>query len=110
MRNNYPNNAFKFTKSGEIVVRVRASEEDGQTAVFRFEVADTGTGFKPVLHDHIFSRFTQADSSTTRRFGGTGLGLALCKEFAELMGGDAFGLPSALSIAHPYWPSSQPRL
>ena len=83
---NLLSNAVKFTDvSGEVAVRVSASGEDPQ--VLRFEVTDTGIGIEPGVLEHIFEPFQQADSSTTRRYGGTGLGLTITRQLVELMGG-----------------------
>jgi signal transduction histidine kinase/DNA-binding response OmpR family regulator len=79
---NLLSNAAKFTESGEVTLAV---ERTGESLSFR--VADTGIGMTPEQQDRLFQRFTQADVSTTRRFGGTGLGLALTKAFAEMLGG-----------------------
>ena len=81
---NYLSNALKFTQHGRIHVHLfRRSHE-----VARIEVSDTGIGVSPELRATLFQPFTQADSSTTRRFGGSGLGLSICRELATLMGGD----------------------
>ena len=80
-------NAVKFTESGEIVLKAETLDSgDGGTQV-RFSVSDTGIGIPPSRLDAIFLSFTQADMSTTRRYGGTGLGLTICKELVDLMGG-----------------------
>jgi signal transduction histidine kinase/CheY-like chemotaxis protein len=84
-------NALKFTPGGGSV-RVCLRRRDGD---FELSVADTGIGIAPGDQQRIFERFQQADATTTRRFGGTGLGLALVKEFAELMGGSV-GVESAV--------------
>jgi PAS domain S-box-containing protein len=81
---NYLSNALKFTHAGAIVLQVRGSA-GGRT---RLEVRDSGIGVSPEARDLLFLPFTQADSSTTRRFGGSGLGLSICRELATLMGGD----------------------
>jgi len=70
-----------------MVVRARVLESDDGGTVARFEVHDTGVGVPADLQDSIFEPFSQADSSTTRRFGGTGLGLTITRQFVELMGG-----------------------
>lgn len=80
---NYLSNAIKFTERGQVTVR--AYEKDGSH--YCIEVSDTGIGISPDQLARLFAAFTQADSSTTRRFGGTGLGLAVSKRLAELMGG-----------------------
>jgi signal transduction histidine kinase len=80
-------NAHKFTHGGEVTLEVRAEERpDGSVVVF--EVADTGIGMRPDQLARIFEPYTQADPSTTRRFGGTGLGLTLSKQLVNLLGGD----------------------
>ena len=80
---NLLSNAAKFTEGGRITLRVR--QEAGWMS---FVVADTGIGMTPEQMGRLFQRFSQADESTTRRFGGTGLGLALSRAFARLLGGD----------------------
>ena len=80
---NLVSNALKFTAEGE----VRLSVEDADDDRVRFTVTDTGVGFEPDQKARIFGRFHQADGSITRRFGGTGLGLTISRELAELMGG-----------------------
>jgi PAS domain S-box-containing protein len=84
---NLAGNALKFTEKGEVAVRV-AVEEDGRNyAMLRFSVSDTGIGIPTEKQGQIFEAFAQADMSTTRRFGGTGLGLTICKKLVKLMGG-----------------------
>jgi signal transduction histidine kinase/ligand-binding sensor domain-containing protein/CheY-like chemotaxis protein/HPt (histidine-containing phosphotransfer) domain-containing protein len=84
---NLVGNAVKFTERGEVVVRADVELGDGDRAVARLVVADTGIGMEAAAVEKIFEPFAQADETTTRRFGGTGLGLAICRELAELMGG-----------------------
>jgi CheY-like chemotaxis protein len=84
---NLVGNAIKFTASGEVVVRVKREPSDDPRAVLHFIVSDTGIGIPADKHASIFESFTQADASTTRRFGGTGLGLTICSRLASLMGG-----------------------
>jgi signal transduction histidine kinase/CheY-like chemotaxis protein len=84
---NLLSNACKFTKEGEVtlsVVRTRAPERDW----IEFSVADTGIGMTAEQQDRLFEDFTQADSSTARRYGGTGLGLAITRRLVHMMGGD----------------------
>jgi len=81
---NLLNNASKFTQDGLITLRIGPDPEAGWV---RFEVQDTGIGMTPEQAERVFQEFTQADESTTRRFGGTGLGLALCRKFTALLGG-----------------------
>jgi signal transduction histidine kinase/DNA-binding response OmpR family regulator len=80
-------NAIKFTATGEVVVRVERERDDGAQTVVRFTVRDTGIGIPLDKQTAIFEPFTQADSSTTRRFGGTGLGLTITAQLVTLMGG-----------------------
>ena len=82
-------NAVKFTERGRICVRVRPLEESASDLLLRFEVEDTGIGIAADKLGNLFNAFEQGDSSTTRRFGGTGLGLALTRHLAQLMGGEA---------------------
>lgn len=80
-------NALKFTPSGEVVVRISASENPGRHAEIRFEVTDTGIGIDEEGQKRLFQVFSQVDSTTTRYFGGTGLGLAISQRLTHLMGG-----------------------
>ena len=84
---NLLSNAAKFTEDGRIALRVRREARPGGDWV-SFAVEDTGIGLSPEQMTRLFQRFSQADESTTRRFGGTGLGLALSRAFARLLGGD----------------------
>jgi PAS domain S-box-containing protein len=84
---NLGGNAMKFTEKGEIAIRVSLESEDERTATIRFSVRDTGIGIPANLQDILFSPFTQVDGSTTRKYGGTGLGLVISRQLAELMGG-----------------------
>jgi CheY-like chemotaxis protein len=83
---NLLSNACKFTKQGEVALRVK-KVFDGRNWV-EFAVSDTGIGMTPEQQAKLFEEFTQADSSTARKFGGTGLGLAICRKLARMMGGD----------------------
>jgi PAS domain S-box-containing protein len=80
-------NAIKFTHQGEVVVRVGVEEETSTEVELHFAVADTGIGLAKEKQDLIFEAFTQADSSTTRQYGGTGLGLTICTRLVRMMGG-----------------------
>jgi two-component system, sensor histidine kinase and response regulator len=82
---NLVGNAIKFTKEGEIVLSVRKTEQDG--ALLQFSVRDTGVGIAPDKLSKIFAAFEQEDTSTTRQFGGTGLGLTISARLVEMMGG-----------------------
>ncbi len=84
---NLVNNALKFTEDGSVTIRVGLREDDDNTSMI-FTVADTGIGIEPKAVSKVFESFSQADQSTTRKFGGTGLGLPICKNLTEAMGGE----------------------
>ncbi len=86
---NLGNNAVKFTAAGgEILVGVAVREEDEGSVLLHFSVRDSGIGMTEQEKERVFRPFSQADSSTTRRFGGSGLGLVICRKLTELMQGD----------------------
>ncbi|MGA4636408.1 PAS domain S-box protein [Pseudomonas solani] len=85
---NLAGNALKFTSVGQVVVGFRLLGLFEGSALLRVSVSDTGIGISPEQLERIFDGFTQAEASTSRRFGGTGLGLVICKRLIELMGGD----------------------
>jgi len=84
---NLVGNAVKFTNKGSIELRCHTLRDEDQNVLIRFEVTDTGIGIADEKQNHIFNSFTQADESTTRQYGGTGLGTAIAKQLVELMGG-----------------------
>ena len=84
---NLLSNACKFTQSGTVELSARVVEENGRDWI-RFDVRDTGIGISPEDQERIFSEFTQADSRTNRKYGGTGLGLPISRRFAQMMGGE----------------------
>lgn len=99
---NYANNAVKFTEQGEIVISVKAHEQDDQEALLYFAVSDTGIGLTEEQQARLFQSFQQADTSTSRKYGGTGLGLAISKQLAELMGGEV-GVESVYGQGSVFW-------
>jgi CheY-like chemotaxis protein len=86
--NNLSNNAVKFTETGEIVVATELLQKEDSQVKLKFSVRDTGIGMTPDQAANLFQPFTQADASTTRKYGGTGLGLTISKRLAEMMGGE----------------------
>jgi signal transduction histidine kinase/CheY-like chemotaxis protein len=98
---NLVSNAVKFTPEGSVTVRVSQQATTSADSI-RFEVVDTGIGIDPLLLDRMFEPFTQADSSTTRTYGGNGLGLAIAKELVELMGG-TIGATSTPDAGSTFW-------
>lgn len=102
---NLVGNAFKFTEQGRIDVQVSLTDTAapaGDSVLLRFAVRDTGIGLTPEQSGRLFRSFEQADRSTTRKYGGTGLGLVICKRLAELMGG-AIGVNSAAGQGSEFW-------
>jgi PAS domain S-box-containing protein len=83
---NLLSNAMKFTEQGEISLRIEAKVREGQTWIC-FKIEDTGIGIRKEVQEALFQPFTQADTSTTRKFGGSGLGLTICKKLTSLMNG-----------------------
>jgi signal transduction histidine kinase/DNA-binding response OmpR family regulator/HPt (histidine-containing phosphotransfer) domain-containing protein len=99
---NYSNNAVKFTEKGEIVISISVKEETEKEVLIYCSVRDTGIGLTQEQIGRLFQNFSQADASTTRRFGGTGLGLVIAKKLAELMGGEV-GVNSELGKGSTFW-------
>ncbi|MGZ8095778.1 MAG: response regulator [Methylosarcina sp.] len=95
-------NAVKFTEQGEVSIKVLEQEPANGNKILRFEVKDTGIGMSPEEQSRLFQPFTQADSSTARRFGGTGLGLSISKNLVDIMQG-AIGVESALGQGTCFW-------
>ncbi len=91
---NLVGNAVKFTNQGEILIKASCIDRNLEFASVRIDVIDTGPGIPQESHDHIFDKFTQLDASITRRYGGTGLGLPICKKLMEIMNGQ-IGLESS---------------
>ena len=99
---NYINNAIKFTEQGEIIVRAKRLEESAGNVLLRFEVQDTGIGITEEQKTRLFQTFQQADASTSRKYGGSGLGLVISKRLAALMGGEV-GVESQVGKGSIFW-------
>jgi PAS domain S-box-containing protein len=99
---NLVGNSIKFTEKGEVAIRASLDDEDATHATIRFSVTDTGIGIPQDRMDRLFQSFSQVDSSTTRKFGGTGLGLTISKQLAELMGGQ-IGVESEGGKGSKFW-------
>ena len=104
---NLMGNAVKFTEQGEVSVGASVVQETGAEATIRIDVRDTGIGIDPGHQAQIFESFTQADGSITRRYGGTGLGLTICRQLVSLMGGEigvtsVVGEGSIFSVTLPF--------
>ncbi len=99
---NYVTNAIKFTEVGGVTIRARVFEDRGEQVMLRFEVQDSGPGIPEAVQARLFSAFEQADNSTTRQHGGTGLGLNITRRLAQLMGGEA-GVSSRVGEGSLFW-------
>lgn len=99
---NFANNSIKFTERGSITLRARIVGETETHIMMRFEVQDTGIGIAPETLPRLFAPFEQADTSISRLYGGTGLGLVIARKLAELMGGNA-GAESQLGVGSTFW-------
>jgi signal transduction histidine kinase/FixJ family two-component response regulator len=85
---NLVNNAIKFTRNGEILIRIKSLGPRQGRLILKFSIIDTGIGIEPETIPALFDSFTQADGTTTRKYGGTGLGLTICKELVKMMEGE----------------------
>ncbi|MEI7429661.1 MAG: PAS domain S-box protein, partial [Betaproteobacteria bacterium] len=99
---NYATNGIKFTERGTITLRAMLQEESPDSVNIRFEVQDTGIGIAPKVLPRLFETFEQADNSTSRQYGGTGLGLVITRRLAELMGGEV-GVQSTPGVGSTFW-------
>ena len=103
---NYVNNAVKFTEKGEISIVARLVDDDEMTVTLRFEVRDTGIGLSGEQKSRLFQCFEQGDTSISREYGGTGLGLVIAKRLAEMMEGSV-GVDSVLGRGSTFWFSAR---
>ena len=99
---NLLSNAIKFTEQGEVKAHVQLIQQTEETLLIRFEITDTGAGISKEAQSRLFQPFSQGDSSTTRQFGGTGLGLVICKKLVEQMNGE-IGVESQLGEGSKFW-------
>lgn len=99
---NLASNAVKFTERGSVTLHVSSQGKTGPLVQLKFSIRDTGIGIAPEAQKRIFESFTQADQSTTRRFGGSGLGTTIARQLVELMGG-RIGLESAMGLGSTFW-------
>ncbi|MCF6767626.1 response regulator [Thiotrichales bacterium 19S11-10] len=99
---NLVSNAIKFTEKGDVIVTTKYKTEDYANYYLYFEIRDSGVGISERQQERLFRAFTQADSSTSRRYGGTGLGLVICKSLIEKMDGE-IGFKSALGEGSTFW-------
>jgi CheY-like chemotaxis protein len=105
---NFASNAIKFTEQGWIRLSAQLMSEAGDSVLVRFKVEDTGIGIAPEMLARLFEPFQQGDSTTTRKYGGTGLGLVITRHLARLMGGDA-GVSSEVGRGSMFWFSARLR-
>jgi len=99
---NLVGNAIKFSERGQICVSADALEEDSHSVLLRVQVSDQGIGLSADEQARLFHAFSQGDDSMTRKYGGTGLGLIICKRLARLMGGDV-GVASEAGVGSTFW-------
>ncbi len=99
---NLLSNAIKFTETGGIEFGISQKKEPDGVVETRFEVTDSGPGIPSEKFPILFDKFTQADASVTRKYGGSGLGLAVSRELATLLGGD-IGVESEVGIGSTFW-------
>ncbi len=99
---NLAGNAIKFTEQGHVLIEVECERQTDHSGTFVIKVSDTGIGIPDELKEGVFEQFSQADESTTRKFGGTGLGLTISKQLVEMMGG-RIGVKSTVGIGSEFY-------
>lgn len=99
---NLVNNAVKFTAAGQVSVAVEVTASANAVGMLKMSVSDTGIGIPAEKRDRLFKAFTQVDSSTTRKYGGTGLGLVICERLVQRMGGE-IGVDSTAGNGSTFW-------
>ncbi len=99
---NFLANAIKFSNRGEILLRVTPKKREGNCIDIAFEVIDSGIGVSEEEQKRLFQPFTQADGSSTRKYGGSGLGLSICKKLVDLMEGE-IGVTSVKGNGSTFW-------
>ncbi|MDH5645162.1 MAG: ATP-binding protein [Candidatus Heimdallarchaeota archaeon] len=99
---NLVGNAIKFTETGSVTIRVMIEEDEQDLSLITFSIADTGKGISEEQKHHIFKPFLQGDSSTTKQYGGSGLGLSICSSLVKKMGGK-LGLDSKINKGATFW-------
>jgi PAS domain S-box-containing protein len=99
---NFAGNAVKFTDKGRIMLSALLLKDDDEGLLVRFAVADSGIGITPEARQRLFQAFEQVDVSTTRKYGGTGLGLTITKQLAQMMGGEV-GVDSTPGVGSTFW-------
>ena len=105
---NFVSNAIKFSDAGDITVQLSRVEDDAQSVLLRLAVSDNGIGLSEEQQNRIFHAFVQADNSSTRKYGGTGLGLVISRHLAQMMGGE-IGVDSQLGNGSTFWMTARLR-
>jgi PAS domain S-box-containing protein len=106
---NFLSNAIKFSEHGHILLRARVAQSADDVVMLHIEVQDHGIGISPEQQARLFQSFSQADDSTSRKYGGTGLGLVIAKRLASLMGGNV-GVRSAPGVGSTFWMTARLRV